>query len=68
MTVAGGGTVGVRRIHAVATTKTAQLRIRVQGGGTLRAVRAFHTGFTTRPELEKQPAFMTDKMDERATH
>ncbi|MFI1188313.1 alpha-L-fucosidase [Streptomyces californicus] len=63
--VATGGTIGVRRIHATEVTRARELRIRLTGSGTIRSVNAFRTGHVTQPELEPQPAFMTDKIDER---
>ncbi|MET9776960.1 alpha-L-fucosidase [Streptomyces sp. NPDC006367] len=63
--VATGGTVGARRVHAVAATEARELRIRLTGGGTIRSVRAFRTGHTSPPALEDQPAFMTEKTDGR---
>jgi alpha-L-fucosidase len=61
--IAGGGTIGVKRVHAFPEVRASSIEIRLKGnGGTLRHATGFHTGYDAAPELEPQP-FMAAKMD-----
>lgn len=63
--IADGYTVGVRRIHAFSAVRVRELTIRLLGAGArLIGASGFRTGWPAAPELEDQPAFMAEKIDD----
>ncbi|MEV0649067.1 alpha-L-fucosidase [Phytomonospora sp. NPDC050363] len=59
--LAAGGTVGVRRMHAVGPARASELRIRL-GGGRLESVAVHLTGVERAEEPEEQPERLDGKL------